>query len=133
MFLAAFDDRVKAVVTSCGFTSFAKYMKGDLTGWSHKGYMPRIAERFGKDPKQMPFDFSDILTILAPRAVFINAPLRDDNFEVSGVRDCVAAAVPVYEAVFHAKKKLRIVYPNSAHEFPPAVRIESYRFLDRLQ
>jgi len=30
LFLAAFDDRAKAIVTSCGFTSFAKYQKGDL-------------------------------------------------------------------------------------------------------
>jgi pimeloyl-ACP methyl ester carboxylesterase len=132
LFLAAFDDRVKVILTSCGFTSFAKYMKGDLTGWSHKGYMPRIANQFGKDPKQMPFDFSDILIALAPRAVFINAPLRDDNFEVSGVRDCVEAALPVYDTVFHAKKKLKVLYPSSAHEFPAAVRRESYRFLDRL-
>ena len=97
LFLAAFDDRVKVIVTSCGFTSFPKYMNGDLSGWSHKGYMPRIADQFGKDPRRMPFDFSDILIALAPRAVFINAPLRDDNFEVSGVRDCVAAALPVYD------------------------------------
>ena len=131
LFLAAFDDRVKVIVTSCGFTSFAKYMKGDLTGWSHKGYMPRIADRYAKDPKQMPFDFSDILVSLAPRAVFINAPLRDDNFEVSGVKDCVEAALPVYDKVFHAKKKLKVLYPSSAHEFPVAVRRASYRFLDR--
>jgi dienelactone hydrolase len=132
LFLAAFDDRVKVIVTSCGFTSFPKYMKGDLSGWSHKGYMPRIADQFGKDPRRMPFDFSDILVSLAPRAVFINAPLRDDNFEVSGVRDCVEAALPVYDRVFHAKKRLKAVYPNSAHEYPTAVRRESYRFLDRL-
>jgi pimeloyl-ACP methyl ester carboxylesterase len=131
LFLAAFDDRVKVIVTSCGFTSFAKYMKGDLTGWSHKGYMPRIADRYAKDPKQMPFDFSDILVSLAPRAVFINAPLRDDNFEVSGVKDCVDAALPVYDKIFHAKKELKELYPNSAHEFPMAVRHASYRFLDR--
>jgi pimeloyl-ACP methyl ester carboxylesterase len=131
LFLAAFDERVKAIVTSCGFTSFAKYMKGDLTGWSHKGYMPRIADRYGKDPKQMPFDFSDILASLAPRAVFINAPLRDDNFEVSGVRDCVKAALPAYDAVFRSKKELRAVYPNSAHEFPAEVRRAAYRFLAR--
>lgn len=131
LFLAAFDDRVKAIVTSCGFTSFTKYMKGDLTGWSHKGYMPRIADRYARDPKQMPFDFSDILVSLAPRAVFINAPLRDDNFEVSGVKDCVEAALPVYDKVFRTRKKLKAVYPNSAHEFPAAVRRESYRFLDR--
>jgi len=131
LFLAAFDDRVKAIVTSCGFTSFAKYMKGDLTGWSHKGYMPRIADRYGKDSRQMPFEFSDILLSLAPRGVFINAPLRDDNFEVSGIKDCVEAALPVYDKVFRAKKKLKAVYPNSAHEFPAAVRQASYRFLDR--
>ena len=132
LFLAAFDDRVKAIVTSCGFTSFTKYMKGDLTGWSHKGYMPRIADRYAKDPKQMPFDFSDILISLAPRGVFISAPLRDDNFEVSGVKDCVEAALPVYDKVFRARKRLKAVYPSSAHEFPTAVRRESYRFLDRL-
>jgi dienelactone hydrolase len=131
LFLAAFDDRVKVIVTSCGFTSFAKYMKGDLTGWSHKGYMPSIADRYAKDPKQMPFDFSDILVSLAPRAVFINAPLRDDNFEVSGVRDCVKAALPVYDKVFHAKNRLKVLYPSSAHEFPMAVRRASYRFLGR--
>jgi len=131
LFLAAFDDRVKVVVTSSGFTSFAKYMKGDLTGWSHKGYMPRIADRYANDPTWMPFDFTDILASLAPRATFINAPLRDDNFEVSGVRDCVKAALPVYHKVFHVRKKLKVLYPNSAHEFPAAVRQASYRFLDR--
>ena len=129
LFLAAFDDRVKAIVTSCGFTSFPKYMKGDLSGWSHKGYMPRIADQFGKDPRRMPFDFSDILIALAPRAVFINAPLRDDNFEVSGVRDCVAAALLVYDKVFQAKKKLEALYPDSAHEFPKEVRRASYSVL----
>ena len=87
LFLAAFDTRIRAIVTSCGFNSFAKYMKGDLTGWSHKGYMPRIASEYGKDPARMPFDFPGVLAALAPRPVFINAPLNDANFEVSGVRD----------------------------------------------
>ena len=131
LFLAAFDERVQVIVTSCGFTSFAKYKKGDLTGWSHKGYMPRSADRYAKDPKQMPFDFSDILVSLAPRAVFINAPLRDDNFDVSGVKDCVEAALPVYSKIFDARKKLEAAYPSSAHEFPTVVRQASYRFLDR--
>jgi pimeloyl-ACP methyl ester carboxylesterase len=97
LFLAAYDGRVKAVVTSCGFNSFFKYRDGDLTGWSHAGYMPRIASRFGCDPKQMPFDFTEVLAAVAPRAVFISAPLHDDNFELSGVKDCLAAASPVYQ------------------------------------
>jgi Glucuronyl esterase, fungi len=96
LFVAAFEPRIKVVVTSCGFNSFAKYVNGDLRGWSHKGYMPRIASEYGASASKMPFDFTEILGVLAPRAVFINAPLRDDNFEVSGVRDCVIAADPVY-------------------------------------
>ena len=129
LFLAAFDTRIRAIVTSCGFTSFAKYMKGDLTGWSHKGYMPRIASEFGKDPGRMPFDFPGVLAALAPRPVFINAPLNDSNFEVSGVRDCVAAAMPAYR-IFHADDRLVATYPDTGHEFPQALRVAAYEFLD---
>ncbi|MEO8131926.1 MAG: acetylxylan esterase, partial [Bryobacteraceae bacterium] len=108
--------------TSCGFTSFHKYMHGDLTGWSHKGYMPRIAERYGKDPARMPFDFPELLAALAPRALFVNAPLRDSNFDVDGVRECVAA---------FRGKHLEAVYPDAEHDFPPAARNQAYRFLQR--
>lgn len=131
LFVAAFDNRIQAVVTSCGFTSFKKYKGGDLTGWSHKGYMPLIAEKYGKDPARMPFDFPEVLAVLAPRPVFINAPLHDSNFEVSGIRDCVQAAMPIYSKVFNAPDRLVAVYPDAAHEFPLRIRETAYRFLDR--
>jgi pimeloyl-ACP methyl ester carboxylesterase len=131
LYVSVFDPRIKAVVTSCGFNSFRKYYGGNLTGWSHKGYMPRIAEVYGKSPEKMPFDFTEVLGALAPRPVFINAPLRDANFEVSGVRDCVDAALPVYERIFRAKDRLTAVYPDAAHEFPPEIRQQAYDFLDR--
>ncbi len=131
LFVGAFDRRIRAMVTSCGFTSFKKYKGGDLTGWSHKGYMPRIATKFGKDPARMPFDFSDVLSVLAPRPVFINAPLHDSNFEVSGVRDCVEAARAVYSQVFHAADRLVAIYPDAGHEFPLAARQVAYQFLDK--
>jgi dienelactone hydrolase len=130
LFLAAFDRRIKAVVTSCGFTSFFKYYNGNLTGWSHKGYMPRIASAYNKDPNRMPFDFSEILAAIAPRPVFINAPLHDSNFEVSGVHDCVNAARPVYK-LFNAEDKIVLKTPDAPHDFPPAEREEAYLFLDR--
>ncbi|HZT33770.1 MAG TPA: alpha/beta fold hydrolase [Bryobacteraceae bacterium] len=131
LFLGVFDRRVRVMVTSCGFNSFAKYMGGDLTGWSHRGYMPRIASEYGKSASRMPFDFTEVLAALAPRPVFINAPLGDTNFEVSGVRDCIAAAQPVYASLFHAADRLAVDYPEGGHDFPPAVRQDAYRFLDR--
>jgi dienelactone hydrolase len=131
LFLAAFDERVKVVVTSCGFTSFPRYKRGDLTGWSHKGYMPRIANDFGKDPKRMPFDFPELLAALAPRAVFVNAPTGDDNFDVTGVRDCVRSASPAYESL-KAKDRLVAVHPECGHDFPPDVRKQASEFVDRV-
>ena len=130
LFVAAFDERLKVAVTSCGFNSFAKYYGGDLTGWSHRGYMPRIASKFGKDPKRMPFDFPDVLAAIAPRAVFVNAPLHDANFEVSGVRDCLQIAAPAYK-LFDAGDRLVAVHPDCQHDFPPAIRKQAYEFIDR--
>ncbi len=131
IFAALYDPRIKAVVTSCGFTAFPKYYGGDLTGWSHKGYMPRIASVYGKDPRRMPFDFPELLAALAPRPVFVNAPLRDENFDASGVDDCVRAARPVY-ALLGAGDAVTVLHPDVEHAFPAAEREAAWGFFDRL-
>jgi len=129
LFAGIHDERIRVMATSCGFNRFAKYYGGDLTGWTHKGYMPRIAEVYGKDPARMPWDFPALLSALAPRAVFVSAPVNDANFEVSGVRDCIEAAQPVFEAA-GAADKLKAIYPDSEHDFPPDAREAAYAFID---
>ena len=131
LFLAAFEPRIAAVVTSCGFTSFRKYKGGDLTGWSHRGYMPRIASDYWNSPELMPFDFSDVLGVIAPRPIFINAPVFDANFDWSGVDDSVRAAQAIYLKEFHVRNGLRVVHPDSAHDFPSDIRSKAYSFLAR--
>lgn len=128
LFVSAFDTRIKVAVTSCGFTRFPKYYGGNITGWSHKGYMPSIVTKFDKDPAKMPFDFTEILGVIAPRAVFINAPLRDENFENTGVRECVASAMPVFD-LFSSAQKLQAAYPDAEHDFPPAQRAAAYKLI----
>jgi dienelactone hydrolase len=130
LFVAAFDDRVKVAVTSCGWNSFAKYYGGNLKGWAQDRYMPWIATEYGLDPKRVPFDFDDVLLAICPRAVFSNSPLRDANFEVSGVKDIEAKVAPAYRAA-GAADNLRIVYPDAAHEFPDDAKRQAYGFLDR--
>jgi hypothetical protein len=130
MFTGAFDPRIKALVSSCGFNSFPKYYGGNLKGWSHAGYMPRIASVYGLKPEKIPFDFPEVVATFAPRAFFTNSPLHDDNFEVSGVRDCIAAAKPVYE-LLGAREKLAAIYPDCKHDFPPEARKQAYGWLDR--
>jgi dienelactone hydrolase len=131
LFVAAFDERLRAVVTSCGFNSFFKYYGGNLKGWSHKGYMPRIVDVYQTNPAKMPFDFTEILGAIAPRAVFINAPNGDSNFEVSGVHDCVRAARPVYERLYRKPGNLVSMHPDAGHDFPPEIREQAYRFLEQ--
>jgi dipeptidyl aminopeptidase/acylaminoacyl peptidase len=130
MFTAAFDPRIKALVSCCGFTSFPKYYKGNLKGWTSDRYMPLIASRYQGKPEQVPFDFPEVVASFAPRAFLAVAPVRDDNFEVSGVRDCIAAARPVYE-LLGAKEKLSAIYPDCGHDFPPEAQKAAYEWFDR--
>ena len=127
LFLAAFEPRVAAVVSSCGFTSFRRYMGGDLRGWSHAGYMPRIAREFGCDPARMPFDFHDVFRLIAPRPVFVNAPAGDANFDQAGVREVLAAVRDKFP-----RGKLAAEFPDCGHDFPPEVREKAWRFLERV-
>ncbi len=132
LFLAVFDSRIKAVVSSCGFNVFAKHNKGDVRAWSSKYYMPRIKTVYGDNPAKIPFDFTEVLAALAPRPVFANAPLHDaPDFEVSGVKDCFTAAMPVYRALFKAEDRLVAKHPDAGHEFPATERQAAYAFLDR--
>ena len=131
IYVALFEPRIKVIISSCGFNAFGRYYGGDLTGWSHKGYMPRIAEVYGKDPRQMPFDFPELIAALAPRPFFTNSPVDDINFEVSGVRECIAAAKGVYE-LLGAADRLVAVYPVAGHDFPPQTRMPAYDWLGRM-
>jgi dienelactone hydrolase len=130
MFTAAFDTRIKAAVSNCGFTSFPKYYGGKLKGWTSPRYMPRIDTVYHLKPEAMPFDFTEVVAALAPRAFLASSPIHDDNFDVSGVRDCIAAAKPVFE-LLGAADKLAANYPECKHDFPPEVRKVAYEWLDR--
>jgi dienelactone hydrolase len=130
LFTAVFEPRLKAVVTSCGFTAFDDYMKGDLKGWTSDRYMPLIRDTYSNDPSKMPFDFHEVLAAIAPRGIYVNAPLHDSNFDNAGVRKCVAAAQPVFE-LLGGKDKLVVEYPDAAHDFPDDVRERVYQWLER--
>jgi hypothetical protein len=130
IFVAVFDPRIKCIVSNCGFCSFRTYMKGDLTGWSHDGYMPRIRTVYDRKPERMPFEFHEVIAALAPRPFLASAPIRDSNFDVDGVKDCVAAARPVYE-LLGAAAKLAGNYPDAGHDFPADARKVAYDWLDR--
>lgn len=129
LFVGVFDSRLKVMVSSSGFDSFHDYKGGNLSGWCQPRYMMRIQEVFGKDPKKMPFDFSEVLAALAPRHLYVHAPLDDSNFRVESAKRCVEAAAQVYKLLGVADR-IVAVYPPGKHGYPIEAREASYRFID---
>jgi acetyl esterase/lipase len=151
MFTAAFDPRLKVIVSSCGFTRFHR---DDMPSWTGPRYMPRIASEFKNDPDRMPFDFPEIIASFAPRPFLTCSATRDDDFDVVGVRESLAAAKPIYDLYpslpspprgrgaggegaersqhlqFAATSHLNGYYPDAPHSFPADARDIAYRFLE---
>lgn len=126
IFTALFEPRLKAVVSSCGFTSFKT---DDVPSWTGPNYMPRIATVYQNDAARLPFDFDELIAALAPRPFLAVAATRDNDFDVSGVKDTLESARPAYQ-LLGAPDALTGLYPDSPHDFPPAAREAAYRFLE---
>lgn len=138
LFVAAHDQRIKAVVTSCGWTPFDYYDIGEagiknyggrLGPWAQDRYMPAIKKLLPE--AQLPFDFTQIIASIAPRPVFTNAPLNDSNFSVKGVKAGIDIIRPVYNWLGYPDNLL-VKYPKAEHDFPEKTRKEAYAFLDNL-
>jgi pimeloyl-ACP methyl ester carboxylesterase len=130
IYTAVFDERIRAVVSSCGFDSFLDYKGGNIQGWVQERYMPRMGYYLG-DPSRVPFDFYELVACLAPRHVFVNAPLRDSNFQWDSVDRIAAAARPVF-ALHGAEDRLEIHHPDCDHDFPDQERFSAYDFIGRV-
>lgn len=127
IFTAVFDSRITVVVSSCGFDSFVDYMEGNITGWTSERYMPKLLD-YRSRLAEVPFDFPELLGALAPRTLFINAPLGDTNFKWRSVDVCAQAAGPVYR-LYGAPGHWRVMHPDCGHDFPPEAREAAYRLL----
>jgi hypothetical protein len=136
VYTAVFDDRLKVIVSSCGLDSYLDYYGGDEKvwypekGWCQLRYIPKLAEYRGR-LAEIPYDFHELIGALAPRHVFIAAPLKDSNFKHDSVDRVVAAARPVYE-LMGAAGNLEVAHPDCEHDFPDEVRVRAYGLIDRV-
>jgi len=134
VFTAFHDERIQAVVTSCGLDSFVDYYHGNDAvwqpgqGWTQTRYMPRLSQYRGR-LQEIPFDFHELIAGLAPRSVLIVAPTSDGNFRMDSVDRIGTAARPVFE-LSGAPDNLQIEHPDCGHDFPPAMREKAYRLID---
>lgn len=139
LFVAAFDPRIKVIVSSCGWTLMDYYHPGEqvtagyggrLGPWAQERYMPFIRDKYNLVVEKIPFDFDEIIASLAPRPFYSNSPVSDLNFSIEGVRKGINHVREVYRFL-DSEDHLKIVYPQASHDFPSDIREDAYRFIDK--
>lgn len=98
---AALDERVKAAATVCGFDALrlASPSKGTEGIWHYShlhGLMPKLGFFIGHESR-LPFDYDEVVALMAPRPALIVAPTLDRYAPVEDVRREVAASRKVYD------------------------------------
>ncbi len=140
IFTAAFDTRLKIVVSSCGWTMLDYYNIGEEASKRYGGrlgpfaqdrYMPLFREKYRLEGDKIPFDFDELIAALAPRTFFSCSPLKDSNFDVKGVNVGIDNASVAYKFL-GVENKLQVRYPDSGHDFPYETRQEAYQLIDKV-
>ncbi len=131
MFLAAFDDRVKIAVSSCGWTPFEYYetKKGRLKTWALPRYMPRLETVYQSDHKKFPFDFHEVAAAIAPRVFFSSSPTNDGVFPGWGPKSA-APLIREYYNTIGAEDAFQFHQPRAQHRFPWDTRHAAYRSMN---
>lgn len=80
VFLAAFDERIKAAVSSCGLTTWGGNPK--RLNWARDewySYMPKLRDVFLED-RELPFDLHEFAALIAPRAFLNISGMADPTY-----------------------------------------------------
>ena len=129
-FLAAMDERIKAVVSSCGFCPFLH--DPEPNRWGQRdwfSHLPRLTDDMKED--RIPFEFHEIMALMAPRPLFNWFTQNDKIFP--NWQAAAFASLDVhrlYEWLERTESYTSLI-GNEGHDFPDHIRPLSYQFLDR--
>jgi dienelactone hydrolase len=122
LYSAVFDERIQAVASTCGFGSMRLDTHGNQTEgikrYSHlRPTIPRLGLFIGEE-KRIPYDFHEVLALIAPRPVFILAPKLDQDWFFEDVEVCCREAEKIY-GLYNKKDNLVLESPNDFNRYPP--------------
>lgn len=120
---AALDRRIKAVASICAFGSMRFDTHGKETDgiqrYSHlRPTLPRLGFFLGHE-RRVPYDFHEVLAMIAPRPVLTLAPRLDQDWVHKDVVDCHWAAASVYQFL-GVPENIHIKIPNDFNRYPPS-------------
>ncbi|MEJ2009304.1 MAG: alpha/beta fold hydrolase [Acidobacteriota bacterium] len=122
---AAFDDRVKGLVSVCGFDPLRLQTPDKGTeGIRHysqlHGLLPQLGFFAGHE-ERVPFDFDEVLALIAPKPVLLVAPELDRYARVADVKREVKSSRKVYDLLGHAEA-LQFETPMDINRFPRSLQ-----------
>lgn len=135
LYAAAEDPRVKGVVSICGFTPMrtdtaARGAGGIARLSTVRSILPRLGFFIGHE-KRIPYDYDDLLGLIAPRPVLVVQPLLDRGAHPGDVRTAVAQARRVY-ALYGASDQLALEEPMDYARLPTDTQNRTIRWLTGL-
>jgi cephalosporin-C deacetylase-like acetyl esterase len=132
LYAAAMDERIKAVASTCGFASMRRDAHSQetegLRRYSHlRPLLPRLGFFVG-DESRVPIDFHEILALIAPRPLFVLAPLLDQDWAFEDVEACFELALTVYR-LLGAEECIEFHAPLDFNRYPPTYQTKVNRWL----
>ena len=120
LWLAWYDQRVRAAVSSCGFGLIRTIIR-DAINHNYALYVPGLLEHCDTDA---------LLAEIAPRAFLLTAGEQDALFPIDGVRALAGSALAAYTERGVPERFRAVIFPAD-HSLPDPVKAEAYAFLDR--
>jgi pimeloyl-ACP methyl ester carboxylesterase len=127
IYTAALDARVKGLVSICGFTPMRTDRDGLVRYAQEHPLIPRLGLYEGNQP-QIPYDFDDLLGVIAPRPVLVVEPQLDRDAALDDVRAAVERARKIY-GLYDAGPKLAIEQPWDYNRLPNPTQDEVVRWM----
>jgi dienelactone hydrolase len=120
LWLAWYDDRVAAAVSSCGASRYGQIQRDRITH-NFASYVPGLLAHG---------DVEDLLADVAPRPLLVTNGDEDGIFPLDGVEQLADRVSEAYADAGHPERFESVVF-EGGHGFPPAVRKRAYDWLDR--
>jgi cephalosporin-C deacetylase-like acetyl esterase len=132
---AALDERVAGVVSVAGFTPMRLDSSENGTGFVESVsrwhvLQPRLGFFVGHE-RRIPYDYHQVLALLAPRPLLIVAPKHDREHRLADVEACLNEVRKAYE-LLQARKNLELYIPDDYNRFSPELQHEVYTRLKRI-
>ena len=129
IFGAAFEPRIACAAASCGFTTLRADPRPDR--WSElTPLIPQIGY-YLPDVAAIPFDWHEIIALIAPRPFLNWATLNDSIFpRTENLRDVFAQLEEVY-ALYGAADRLAWRLAPGEHRFPDEARRWAYEWMEK--